>query len=159
MRIRKEISPWNGKMFIRITLIVFVIYNGLMLLAKTLDGDALFSLSYTWLFNCIIQPLVFASIFTNASRKMTLFINDFQNIDSFEDKLNTNILNKGMSANQGDDNTAHYVATGWFYKLFNHWDRTETVSVKWGNEVVIKGSSRIVSQVEDSLTWNKAFKS
>lgn len=46
MRIRKEISPWNGKMFIRITLIVFVIYNGLMLLAKTLDGDALFSLSY-----------------------------------------------------------------------------------------------------------------
>ena len=146
-------------MFIRLTLIVFVIYNGLMLLARTLDGDALFSLSYTWIFNCIIQPLVFASIFTNASRKMTLFINDFQNIDSFEDKLNTSILNKETRANQRDDNTTHYAATGLFFSLFNNWDGTETVSVKWGNEVVIEGSSRIVSQVEDSLTWNKVFKS
>lgn len=90
---------------------------------------------------------------------MTLFINDFQNIDSFEDKLNTSILNKGMSTNQRGDNIAHYVATGWFYKLFNNWDGTETVRVKWGNEVVIEGSSRIVSQVEDSLTWNRVFKS
>jgi hypothetical protein len=158
MRVRKEVSPWNVKMFIRLTLIVFVIYNGLMLLAKMLDGDSLFSLSYTWIFNCIIQPLVFASIFTNASRKMTLFINDFQNIDSFEDKLNTNILSKGMNARERADTTSRYVATGWFYKLFNHWDETETVSVKWGNEVVIEGSSRIISQVEDSLTWNPTFK-
>jgi hypothetical protein len=158
MRIRKEISPWNFKVFIRLTLIVFVIYNGLMLLAKMLDGDSLFSLSFTWIFNCIIQPLVFASIFTNASRKMTLFINDFQNIASFDDKLNTNILSKGMNAHERSDTISNYVATGWFYKLFNYWDGAETVSVKWGSQVVIEGSSRIVSQIEDSLTWNAAFK-
>jgi hypothetical protein len=50
MRIRKEISPWNSKMFICITLIVFIIYGGLMLLAKTLDGEPL-TLSYSIVFS------------------------------------------------------------------------------------------------------------
>jgi hypothetical protein len=41
--------------------------------------------------------------------------------------------------------------------LFNYWGGSETITVQWGDEVVIEGSSRIVSQVEDSLTWNAAF--
>jgi hypothetical protein len=157
MRIRKQISPWSSKMFISLTVIVFITYGGLMLLAKTLDGEPL-TFSYSLVFSCILQPLIFASIFTNASRKMTLFVNDFHNIESFANKLNESILNKGVAERNSANNVATYAATGWFYKLFNNWDGSETIFVKWGDEVMIQGSSRIVSQIEDSLTWNAAFK-
>jgi hypothetical protein len=102
--------------------------------------------------------LIFAGIFTNASRKMTLFVNGFHTIESFADKLNKSILDKGVAERSSTDTVATYAATGWFYKLFNNWDGSETVTVKWGDEVIIEGSSRIVSQIEDSLTWNAAFK-
>jgi len=91
MRIRKEIAPLNSKMFIHIALIVFVIYSGLMLVAKALDGDPLFTISYSWIFSCLIQPVIIGYVFSNASRKLTLFVNDYQNIESFKDKLNQQV--------------------------------------------------------------------
>jgi len=158
MRIRKEIAPLNSKMFSYIALIVFVLYSSLMLVAKALDGDPLFAISYSWIFSCLIQPVIIGYVFSNASRKLTLFVNDYQNIESFKDKLTQHFLNKGVRADQISETQSRFVATGWFYRLFNYWNGVETVSVHWGNEVVIEGSSRIVSQVEDSLTWNAAFK-
>jgi hypothetical protein len=158
MRIRKEIAPLNSKMFIYIALMVFLIYSGLMLVAKALDGDPLFTISYSWIFSCLIQPVVIGYVFSNASRKLTLFVNDYQNIESFKDKLNQQVLNKGVRADVITDTQSRFVATGWFYRLFNYWNGVETVTVQWGDEVIVSGSSRIVSQVEDSLTWNPAFR-
>lgn len=157
MRIRKEISPWNGKMFIRLALILFFILNGFIVLLNTLNGQALFGSQYNWVLG-LLQPILLASVFTYHGRKISLFINDHQNIESFEDKLNKNILSQGTTADQTTENTTRYVATSWFYKLFNYWAGVETVTVRWGSEVVIEGSSRIISQVEDSLTWSIAFK-
>ncbi len=147
MRIRKEISNWNSKMFILIAFVVFIIFNAIILLLNYLGGKDVLAFSYSWILSGFIQPLLLAAIFTNASKKMTLVINDFQAIDSFKDKLNTSILNKGVEVQESADSNIRYAATGWFYKLFNYWDGFETVTVKWGNEVVIEGSSRLVSQV------------
>lgn len=158
MRIRKEIAPFNSKMFTYITLIAFVIFSGLMMAMKALDGVPLFSISYSWVFSCIIQPLILGYVYSNASRRLILYVNDYQHIDSFKEKLNQNILNKGVLAERITETESRFVATGWFYKLFNRWNGSETITVQWGDEVVIAGSSRIVSQVEDSLTWNPAFK-
>ncbi len=158
MRIRKEISPWNGKMFTRLALILFLILNGFIVLFNTLNGQALFGSQYNWVLG-LLQPILLASVFTYHGRKISLFVNDYQNIDSFGEKLDKNILSQGTTAVQTTENTTRYVATGWFYKLFNNWGGVETVTVHWGREVVIEGSSRIISQVEDSLTWNAAFTS
>lgn len=158
MRIRKEVAPPNSRMFMGIALIVFVVYSILILLAKVLDGEPLFTISYTWVFTCLIQPLILGYVFSNASRKLTLFVNDYQNIDSFKDRLNQHVLNKGVRADLITETRSLFVATGWFYQLFNHWRGVETVTIDWGDEIVIAGSSRIVSQIEDSLIWNPAFK-
>ncbi|MCE7862221.1 MAG: hypothetical protein DYG99_01635 [Bacteroidetes bacterium CHB5] len=158
MRIRRETAPLNWKMFVRITLIVFIIFSGLMMVAKALDDEPLFSISYSWVFSCILQPLILGYVYSSASRRLILYVNDYQHIDSFKEKLNQNILNKGVQAERITETESQFVATGWFYKLFNRWNGNETITVQWGDEVVITGSSRIVSQVEDSLTWNPAFK-
>ncbi len=157
MRIRKEISPWNGKMFIRLALILLLILNGFIVLLKVLNGQSLFDSQYNWVLG-LMQPILLASIFTYQTRKATLFVNDYQNIDSFNDKLNKSILSQGTNADHITDTSSRYVSTEWFYKLFNYWGGVETVTVQWGKEVVIEGSSRIVTQVEDSLTWNSSFK-
>lgn len=156
MRIRKEISPWSGKMFIRLALILFVLLNAVIILLNLSTGKSSFE-SYNWVLG-LMQPVLLASVFTYHSRKTSLFVNDYQNIDAFGDKLNKNILSQGTTAEQSNETSSHYTATGWFYKLFNHWGGVETVFVQWGDEIVITGSSRIVSQVQDSLTWNTAFK-
>jgi len=157
MRIRKEISPWNSKMFIRSALILFVILNGFIVLLNALSGQSLFGSQYNWVLG-LMQPILLASVFTYTSRKICLYVNDYQNIDSFREKLDQNILSQGTTADQTTVNTSRYVGTGWFYKLFNYWGGVEAVTVTWGNEIVLEGSSRIISQVEDSLTWNAAFK-
>jgi len=157
MRIRKEISSWDGKLFIRSALILFVILNGFMVLLNALTGQSLFGSQYNWVLG-LMQPILIASVFTYTSRKICLYVNDYQNIESFEDKLNKNILSQGTSVDQTTKNTTRYVAKSWFYKLFNYWGGVETVTVRWGNEIVLEGSSRIISQIEDSLTWNTVFK-
>jgi len=156
MRIRKEISPWNGKVFIRLALILFVILNGFILLVNALNGQSLLGSQYNWVLG-LLQPVLLASVFTYHTRKISLFVNDYQNIDSFRAKLDKNILSQGTIADLSADISSRYVAASWFYKLFNYWGGSETITVQWGDEVVIEGSSRIVSQVEDSLTWNAAF--
>lgn len=158
MRIRKEISPWDGKMFFRLVLILVVILNGLIVLIHWLNGQPLLGSQYNWVLG-LLQPILLASVFTYHGRKISLFINDFQNIDSFREKLDKNIMSQGTSAHLTSDTSSHYVATGWFYRLFHYWGGVETVKVHWGSEVVIEGSSRIISQVEDSLAWNAAFTS
>jgi len=157
MRIRKEISSWDGKLLIRSALILFVILNGFMVLLNALSGQSLFGSQYNWVLG-LMQPILLASVFTYTSRKICLYVNDYQNIDSFREKLDQNILSQGTTADQTTENNSRYVGTGWFYKLFHYWGGVETVTVTWGNEIVLEGSSRIISQVEDSLTWNAAFK-
>jgi hypothetical protein len=122
-----------------------------------MSGQPFFGSQYNWVLG-LLQPILLASVFTATTRKISLFVNDYQNIESFEDKLNKNILSQGTSVDQTTKNTSRYVATSWFYKLFNYWGGVETVTVTWGNEIVLEGSSRIISQVEDSLTWNAMFR-
>ena len=158
MRIRKEVSPRNVKMFMRIALFTSFFFCVIVLLFNFLEHKPLFAFSYHWIFIVLFYPLILASVYSSASRKITLYINDHQNIDSFRTKLTKTILSKNVEESNSVNNVSLFAAKGWFYRLFNNWDRSETVSVKWENEVVIEGSARIVSQIEDSLTWNTAFR-
>ncbi|MBX2895547.1 MAG: hypothetical protein KF763_08890 [Cyclobacteriaceae bacterium] len=158
MRIRKEIAPLQFKIFIRSVLLLLLALNGFIVLLNFLSGKALLEYSLSnWVLGGL-QPILLASVFTYTGRKVLLFVNDYQNIESFKDKLNQQILNKGVRADVTTDTQSRFVATGWFYKLFNYWNGVETVTVQWGNEIIVSGSSRIVSQVEDSLTWNPDFR-
>lgn len=157
MRIRRKIEPWNSTLFIRFTLVLFVSFNMLIFLINGLIYKSIFE-SYNWVMG-VMQPVLLASIFTYHSRKISLFINDHQMIDSFIEKLNKNVLSQGTCVNEVTQNTTRYGSTGWFYRLFNYWGGVETVTVQWGDEVLIEGSQRLVGQIEDSLTWNPQFKS
>ena len=158
MRIRKEISPFNTRLFMQAVAILLVLLNGLILVLNLLSGRSF--LEYTasnWTLG-LLQPVLLASVFAYHARKVTIFINDYQSIESFTEKLNKVLLDNGVKPERTTNNTTSYIPTGWLYRLFNYWSRTEVVQVYWGDEMIVEGSARLVTQVEDSLTWNAMFR-
>ncbi|MBX2899040.1 MAG: hypothetical protein KF775_05305 [Cyclobacteriaceae bacterium] len=158
MRIRKEVANWNIKLFIKTTLILLVVLNGLLFFINYLSGRPPFEYFMVSWVVAFLQPVLLASVFAYNARKVLLFVNDYQPIDSFREKLNTVILGNGTQIESADATQTTYIATGWFYRLFSLWGRTEVVRVQWGNQVVVEGQGRLISQIEDSLTWNKMFR-
>lgn len=133
MRIRKEIASWNGKRFIRIALVLFVLLNAVIVLLQLLTGRPLFD-SYNWVLG-VMQPVLLASIFTYSSREATLFINDYQNIESFQDKLNKSITEKGMARQSSTGSLAYFApARGFqaFQQLGGHRNRVRAYGRRSG---------------------------
>jgi hypothetical protein len=103
-------------------------------------------------------PLILSAISATGFRSSTITISDFQSIPEFREKL-LSIALKGYRITQDYPTKTMLTPTSWFYKIFNAWSGTENVSIKWSDhEVIIHGSQRKVSQLEDILTWNNLFK-
>lgn len=160
MRIRKDISPWNFKVFFIMLGVLLFIYNIFYLLAGYFDGENFFSNQgavLSWVLMGLINPLIMSSLITSSFRTTQLYINDYQQIPDFATKLDKKIQAENMTLIE--TGTRHvYRPNNWFYKLFNSWSGSENVVVTWGDEVLISGSLRKVSAVEDVLTWNADFR-
>ncbi|MBX2955535.1 MAG: hypothetical protein KF846_05235 [Cyclobacteriaceae bacterium] len=158
MRIRKEISKWSIKTFLKLAGLLLVIFNLFTLLAAYMDHSIWdVSLSFT-LVAGVFYPVLLASILTTGFRTGTLYINDYQAMVDFQEKLKSKIEKENMVIESEMDNHAVYRPRGGYYSLFNAWGGTEKLTATWDDEIVLSGSLRKVTVVEDVLTWNKEFR-
>ncbi len=106
----------------------------------------------------LFYPLLLSSITATASRNSTITLGDFETIPDFRKKL-LSIATDGFAIIKDEPEITMLKPKSWFYKTFYSWTGSENISIRWTDEeVIIHGSQRKVSSIEDSLTWNKIFK-
>lgn len=160
MRLRKEISKWSFKTFLKWFGGLFIFFNVFYVLAGYVDNKEFFNNThflYNWLLMGLFYPLLLSSITTTASRSLTITLGDFQNIPEFREKL-MSIAKQDFAIVKDEHNITELKPTSRFYRLIYMWTQSENISIHWGEEIVIHGSQRKVSAMEDSLTWNTMFK-
>lgn len=161
MRLRKEISKWSFKTFLKWFGGTFLFLNVFFALAGYVDYKDPFhnrEFLYQWLTMGLFYPLLLSAITATASRSSTITLGDFQTITNFREKL-MSIATEGFAIVKDEPELTELKPASWFYKTFYSWTRSENITIRWGiEEVVIHGSQRKVSTLEDSLTWNKMFK-
>ncbi len=156
MRIRKEIEHWNWRRFF--TLYAFIIiFNGTFYILAY-ARDLQFFLSPSFWINLGAMPLLLASGVTFSARNITLFINDYETIPDFRSVLLKHTLSKNLAVQHETEHLIVFKPTNWFYRMANAWGKTELVELRWGTEITISGPTHRIQQIEDSLIWNKDFK-
>ncbi len=159
MRIRKEISKWSIKTFLKLAGILLVLFNLFTFLTAYMD-HSVWDVSVGFILMAgIFYPLLLASIATTGFRTGTLYINDYQALPNFKEKLKSRIEKENMVIESETDGQTMYKPKGGYYSFFNAWGSTEKLTATWGDEIVLNGSLRKVTVLEDVLTWNKDFKS
>lgn len=157
MRIRKEISKWSVKTFLKVAGLLLVLFNLFIFLAAYIDHNITdLNRSFVWMAG-LFYPLLLASIATTGFRTGTLYINDYQVIPDFKEKLKSKIEKENMVIDSETENQTLYKPRGGYFSLFNAWGGTEKLTATWGEEIVLSGSLRKVTALEDILTWNKDF--
>lgn len=157
MRIRKEISKWSVKTFLKVAGLLLVLFNLFIFLAAYIDHNITdLNRSFVWMAG-LFYPLLLASIATTGFRTGTLYINDYQVIPDFKEKLKSKIEKENMVIDSETENQTLYKPRGGYFSLFNAWGGTEKLTANWSEEIVLSGSLRKVTALEDILTWNKDF--
>lgn len=158
MRIRKEISKWSVKTFLKVAGLLLVLFNLFIFLAAYIDHNITdLNRGFVWMAG-LFYPLLLASIATTGFRTGTLYINDYQAIPDFKEKLKSKIEKENMIIESETENQTLYKPRGGYFSLFNAWGGTEKLTANWGEEIVLSGSLRKVTVLEDILTWNNEFK-
>ncbi|MBX2963754.1 MAG: hypothetical protein KF687_14685 [Cyclobacteriaceae bacterium] len=158
MRIRKEISKWSVKTFFKLAGVLLVLFNLFTVLAAYMDHSVWEVTPGFLLMAGLFYPLLLASIATTGFRMGTLYINDYQAILDFKEKLKSKLEKENMVVESETNLQTVYKPKGGYYSLFNAWGGTEKLTVTWADEIVLSGSLRKVTVLEDVLTWNKDFK-
>jgi hypothetical protein len=106
----------------------------------------------------LTYPLILSAITTTGFRSSTITIVDSQSIPEFRKKLLLFAL-KGYKITLDQPTKTFLTPTTWFFKIFKAWSGSENIWIQWSDqEVIIHGSQRKVSQIEDTLIWNNQFK-
>jgi len=162
MRLRKHISNWSIKTFLKIFGFLFLFFNVFYVLAGYVDHKAFFNnqeFLFNWLLMGLAYPIFLSLIATTGFRSSTLIIGDFQSNAEFREKLIA-VAIKGYAVIKDSPEETILTSTFWFFKAFNAWRGSENITIRWGPpEITIHGSQRKISSVEDALNWSPQFKS
>ncbi len=104
-----------------------------------------------------ILPIILASSFAVNQRQLTLFIHEYHHIPEFHEKLLQHAQKKGLVIDQQYPESTTLKPISRFYNLFKSWKGHELVHISNGDTITIKGPLYRVTQLEDTLTWNKDF--
>jgi hypothetical protein len=145
------------KTFLKVAGLLLVLFNLFIFLAAYIDHNITdLNRSFVWMAG-LFYPLLLASIATTGFRTGNLYINDYQVIPDFKEKLKSKIEKENMVIDSETENQTLYKPRGGYFSLFNAWGGTEKLTATWGEEIVLSGSLRKVTALEDILTWNKDF--
>jgi hypothetical protein len=145
-------------MFAKVTFVLLVLFNFFYLAAAYMDQSIADINPWNWLMMCLLYPTFLSVILNNGFRKGVLFINDHEAITDFTSKLKSKILTENMEVETDDPTRTIYKPKNWFFKIFNAWQGSEKLTANWGTEIVVEGSLKKITMLEDILTWNKDFK-
>ena len=158
MSIKTERQAFQWKAFLGVYLMIAFTLTVIYLLIEYLDNDepAFYQRAY-WI---VIYPLLFTSTMLNNFRRATLIISEFNEVTQFYDKLNRRIDQFRLKELSSSENTRVLTPASWFKALFNNWFSSEVMEITTlDDKVIITAPAYRISQLEDTLTWNKDFKS
>lgn len=161
MQRKKETSPFSWKLFLLFFALFFMFYNGFYLLTIIIDKKPIENISLTtWIINGGLMPGVLSLSLAYILRVTSLIIINYNAVPDFRVKLLKHLINqKGIRIETQTEHEIHFKPTAWYNKIVRSWLGTEDLHVIWRDqEVLIKGSARRVSIIEDILTWNQDFK-
>jgi hypothetical protein len=161
MSVKFETKKTTQKVFWIGFLSFAIIFGGLYVGIRVIfDADFTFQASqyFTYAIYLIIYPLFFALILQKNAKASLLTITEFEKIGDFKNKLLTRVRKFSMLETK-ENEIYTYLPKSFFRKLNNNWFETEKLTVEFKNDVVIvTGPMYKVSQIQDTLTWNKDFK-
>jgi hypothetical protein len=141
--------------FTSLLLIVRLLFFAAELPAKPIDIYWIIEKTY-WI---VVYPLIYTFIIAQNFRKASLTICDYSTIQDFECKLNKRIEKFSLAIASKTETEHVYFPISAFKKKFNNWFNSELVTLKiYPKQIIITGSLNRVSQIEDTLKWNKDFK-
>lgn len=141
--------------FTSMLLIVRLLFFAAELPAKPIDIYWIIEKTY-WI---VVYPLLYTFIIAQNFRKASLTICDYSTIQDFESKLSKRIEKFTLAIASKTETEHVYFPTSSFKKKFNNWFNSEPVTLKiTPDQIIISGPLYRISQLEDTLKWNKEFK-
>jgi hypothetical protein len=114
--------------------------------------------NFSLVFTIIVNPVFIAFLSNRNARKCKLSITDFRTVVNFNEKLLTRVRAFNMQEKIEND-LFTYSPRNFFKKLNNNMFDTEILTVQFQEDIVIiYGPLYRISQIQDTLTWNKDFK-
>ncbi len=159
--IKTEKEPFNWKAFFTLFFILLLFFNIIYFILDQFEVDK--EPEVTWYFQrglwAFFYPLLFSSVMTNNLTRAKLIISDFEGVQDFNAKLIQRIEKFKVKQESTSAAQTVYVPSGKFKSLFNYWYGTEKIALHMKEgEVLVTGPLNRISQLEDTLTWNKDFK-
>lgn len=161
MRTKTQQEKFNWKALL-LTYVLFLIIFVLLKVCvsffnpiKQIDLFWFLEQSY-WL---IIYPMLMASILINNFRKASITIGDFHSIPDFSSKLLQHLEKNKIERVMSTEAEIQYLPTAKFRRLFKNWFDAERLTVSFSPEMIhVTGPVYRISQLDDTLKWNKDFK-
>lgn len=161
MSIKSEREPFNWKAFIvMMTISVFILGSTHTLLTyynpdKVKDAIWYWNKVY-WIF---LYPALICSLMINNFGRSRLTITAFDDIENFNAKLLARIEKFNVSKQTPEVDHLIFYPNSKFKKIFSYWFNAERMEMKIESDrIQLIGPIYRMSQVEDTLTWNKDFK-
>jgi hypothetical protein len=161
MSVNFETLPSTNKVFWFIFLFLSITLSTLYFVVRFIfDNDFKFTYgpSYSLIFASIINPVFIAFLSNRNASKCKLSITDFHTVANFNEKLLERVRAFNM-LEKNDNDLFIFTPKSFFRKLNNNMFGTEILTVEFKENIVtIYGPLYRVSQIQDTLTWNKDFK-
>jgi len=152
MRLRRETDRFSWKIWLKVFLLLLVIFNALV--AGVLLSFSLTTFSFI---NGLLMPL-FLSISTEQSmRTGRLYVSGFGDEPTLKALLQRKLETEKYQVEVIGNNWT-CLPLGWFFKMSHRLFKVEQITVQWGDELTIEGNMRAIGLMDDYLTWNKEVK-
>ncbi|NBW34293.1 MAG: hypothetical protein EBR30_04600 [Cytophagia bacterium] len=161
MSIKSEREAFNWKAFLLTLGICVLVFGSVHIILTYFNPEQEKDAVWYWnrVYWILIYPAIITSFMLSNFSQSKLTITAFNNITDFENKLLKRVEQFKVSRLNTTENNFVFYPTSKFKKLFSYWFNAERIEMRIEeNAIVLIGPVYRISQVEDTLTWNKDFK-
>ncbi|GCC53296.1 hypothetical protein SanaruYs_35390 [Chryseotalea sanaruensis] len=161
MSIKSEREAFNWKAFLLMTGLGSLLAASVYGLSNHFSPEKSKDVIWYWnsLYWILLYPSLISSLMINNFRQSKLTITEFNNITDFNTKLLARIEKFKVTTQTLTESSLVFYPTSKFKKVFSYWFNAERMEMKIEEgKIVLIGPVYRISQVEDTLTWNKDFK-
>lgn len=161
MSTRLEQEKYNWKALVLVYFLFVALFVFLKLVISVFQPDRV--INSVWFFEkiywLIVYPMLMASILINNLRKASITISDFSAIPDVDSKLLKHVEKFSLKRVESTPAEVTYLPASRFRQLFKNWFDAERLTVSLSPEIIkVTGPIYRISQLDDTLKWNKDFK-